>query len=870
VNLPKHDKSTPSRLVSGLTLSSLVAGVFCTLLLAIIVQFGEIVLNAGFLAEHSIPLPVIWVFLLLLVVTGVVKGVSRIAMLNRAERLCILYAMLIATPLMTQGFWHRIIAIIATNPRAGDFEKIDAFNDKLWPHGPNVVAGFFDEARKSDLIFKGTHTWEAIEYDKDQTATLPVLNNASADGESAVRIKLPLKPAGSEPVLIRGEPHIVSVLVRPTGLGAQSAYFCRLYADDTPNFTEVFSSSAPQKVTFLHQTGFQRVGAYGPKLPAEAREFVYLEFGLKGPGKLELFDPKIFSVAALEGIYKGRLIVSQTEYDAMAALPEAERETERAGLIVKPDNMLSLAGAKFVLSGYIPIGDWVVPFAAWTSFVLLILLGTLAIAAIMRRQWMENERYSLPMARVPEALADPDGSGEGNQKSIWRSSLLWSGLLIGFFYVVWRAAAFYNSSLPDPTIRFRLSEYISDPSWGGMFNTRFEVNLIFLSLCVFMELNVLFSLVVGYWIFMSLRWVGEFTRWNVNPAYPYSYEQTMVAYLTYGLLVLFLARRYIFRVLQAAVSNDRKFSEGEPMSYRSSVLTLLGSFVGCAVWAWWMGIGIPGMLLFFAYLMLVGFVSAKFRAEAGFAWGYFTPGNFALMMTLFGGIPLFGPSAVLFCYVASFFLGPTVFFLIPGAQVELLEVGRRWNVKGRHLVTVVVLGVLAGMLMGGWVFLSNAYAKGGESFRYGWAFDTKVWYFFSYNAQLQSATNHMAGTGAAAAPTGTDPVNYAYAFAAIGTILVTVLRQLFAGFPLHPIGFVLGTTAGTGGLLEYIWGSALAAWAIRGTVLWLGGAAVVRQKLQPFFIGIFIGACLADLANGLYGMHLRSLGLEQIFQAVIP
>ncbi len=276
-----------------------------------------------------------------------------------------------------------------------------------------------------------------------------------------------------------------------------------------------------------------------------------------------------------------------------------------------------------------------------------------------------------------------------------------------------------------------------------------------------------------------------------------------------------------------------------------------------------MGMGVAGMLIFFALLVLVGFVAAKFRAECGLPWGYMAPGNFALFMTLLGGISLFGPQMMMFCFIASFMLAPTVFFLIPGAQLELIELGQRWRVKRSHLLASCMMGIIGGVVIGGWVFLSNAYAIGGERFRYNWAFDTKWWYFFPYNVQMNAATNAWLGTRSTTLG-GIDPSWWAYIYSAGGTLVATLLR--WAGFWFHPIGFVLGST----NFMDYIWGSALAAWIIRGVVLRLGGAAAVRNKLQPLFIGVFLGAAMGELLVGVHGTYLRYLGIERIFPVLAP
>ncbi len=848
--------------VPGITVSSVGAALLGLLLTGIFTQYFDIIVGLSFASEHTLALPAIWSFLIILIMCGLAFLFTRLRLLTRAEGICVLYIMLIASPLMTQGFWHRVVAVIATNPKMADFEKMDAFNDRLWPHGPNLLKGALDVANRDALSFSGAHGWETIEYEEGETADLPVLSNTKKDEVSTVRIRLPIARDG-KPFIVRGEPYMISVLVRADDLGPGAGYRCRVYHDDEERFTEFFASSAGPKVSFLHRRGFQRVGAYGVKFSPEADESVTLEFSLSGAGRLALCEPKLFSVAALEGIYKGKKVVRQSEFDA---LPPAQR----ANLLVKPDTMWSLAGIRFLLAGYIPVRDWAGTLFTWTSFVVLLLLGTLAINIIMRRQWLENERFVMPVAKIPEALADIGLRGGDGSRSIWTNRLMWTGFVVTVLCMLWRAWNFYNPEVPLPGLlkRTELAPYFSDPGWGGMWSrVRFEIVPIFLAMCMFMELNVLMSIVVGYFVFRSQSWVGEMTGMTSDPNFPYAHHQAIAAFVAYGLIVLFFTRKYLGRVVGAAIRGDRELSQGEAMSYRWALITLLLTLAGSVAWAHWLGITKSGMLIFFVFLLLVGFVCTKIRTECGAPWGYFAPYNLALFMALFGGIGAFGPEAMLFCYVASFMLAPTVFFLIPGAQMELLEMGKRRRVQPRHLVYAALLGIVGGMVVGGWVFLSNAYALGGETSRYAWAFDTKWWYFFSYNQDMTAATNAYLGqTAAPAAGGGVDPAWVAVGITAAVTVVLTVLRQVFAGFWFHPVGFVLGSS----NFMDYVWGSALTAWLVRTIVLRIGGAATVKNKLQPIFIGVFLGAALSYLLIGVHAAFLQAQGIDKIYPVLRP
>ena len=830
--------------VPGLTLRAVIVSIFSMLLLAILIQQGTVHLGMEAPEEFALPVPAMGVLLVLLAMGAVFAKWMRLPIITKPELICVVFTMLIAAPLMTQGFWHRIVSVIATIPREGDWEKIDALSDRLWPHGPNVLQGTFhpDNAQLS-----GDHRWTESEVEPGLFEKIPVLENSTLEELSRIRIRLPLREAGRAELML-AEPHLITVLVRPTGLGADAYYYCRIYPDESPMYTEVFLSRRPARITYQHQGGFLRTGNYGVPVPPEAREFVTVEYALSGPGKLELRDPKLMNVSALESVFTGKMLVTETEFAGLA--PE-----ERAGTIVRPDHLFSLRGLKFFLSGYIPIADWLEPLSAWGALILLVLSGTLCINVIMRRKWLETERYSLPLTRIPLALIGADG------ENIWRNRVMWAGFGASLGWGLLRGWNFYNPAVPDTNVMVALQPYFGE-GWGGMWDgVEFRVLALLVAVAVFIELNILLSIVVGFFLFRAIYWFGHVSAVNVNPGFPFAQEQQVGAFLTYAVLILFFSRKYLWQVLWHRPAQDAPAASRELMSHRSAFLLLGLILLASVLWAAWIGVSASGMLCFLIFLLLVGFVSAKLRAEAGLPFGYFTPNNAAIILLLLGGITSFGPSMLLLALIANFFISVAGFFLIPGAQLELIELGRRFHIPARHIVATIFLGVMGGLILGGWVFLSNAYALGGDSLRHTWAFQGKPWYFNEFNSQLVQATGEI--TGVAPVEGGSDPSVWAYGFGAAGTTVLVVLRQLFAGFWFHPIGFVLGPSHMT----KFVWGSFLVAWVLRLIVVKFGGADSVKNRLQPFFVGVFAGAVCSMLWWGIYGTWLSSRSVELIYGA---
>jgi len=891
--LARNDASLP-----GITVRSVFASVFAMVLMAVLLVLGETIEGNGwFYGMHILAVPAVLVFLGLFLLAAVLYRLFRIRLLTRSELTCVFFSLLVAVPIMGMGFWTNFIWLSSTIPAQGDFEKIDAISDKLWPHGPNLLEGLLSAPQDPAVKASNGVEWREVEYEEGALATLPVLNNKAPGDISWVRLRAPVEKDG-EAFLTLGERYLASVLVRGRDLGADAVLSCRVYYDDHESFdVEAFTEPRPaEKVTFLHKKGFIRCGVYGLEFARSVQNHVDVEFRFSGEGMIVLADAKLMSVGAFEGLFTGRQTVSEDEYHDL-------RKCERTAYVMRPDSPWSWAGFKALLCGYVPIQSWRQPVGAWTAFIALLLLATFAVALIMRRQWVKNERYPLPLTRIPLALLGVDEDSEGKiLPAIWRNRTLWLGFAVCFVWCLMRMWHAFNPNVPNMEIDVKLKPYFDDPGWGMMWNgVSFSVSAIVLSLAIFMELNILLSLVIGFFLFRSLHWLGEANGWALASAgkygigaYPYGDEQMISAYMTYALLTLIFTRKYLWAVLKGAIRGGKSFdkiendggdavaNERELFSYRAAFLMLLTAFAGITVWASWVGIRPQAMFVLFGAMVLIGFVAMKLRAECGTPFAWFAPGT-RLLIPLAGGMAFFGASGTMFASWTS--LGMILLFIIPGLQLEFVEVARRARIRARHVLGTLALGVIGGMLIGGWFFLSSLYGIGSNNAGFSYWFTARPWEFYPYiecqrvaDAQIAAKSQQASvSTEGATAPVkeskGINPATWGYLGAAAATATVTILRQVFPGFWFHPIGIVLGGTADGLGMMMYwsfnLWGSLLVAWAIRLAALKLGGAATVRNRLFPFFTGVFIAAMLAQFILCGINVYLYFFDITAVRQGVV-
>ena len=826
----------------GFTWRTVLASITAMVFVAVVIQFGGMTegsvqgaalsegANNGY-GNQALATPAIWAFLGIFGVCGAVFACARRELLSRAELMCVFFATLISAPLMAHGFWRAFLPVAATLPRSADFEKLDALGDSLWPHGPNITAGLMENPDNGSDQARGHFEWLPAGSGEASEGRSVRLWNARADEVSTVRVQLAIRK-DEKPILATGQAHMLNVLARARELGSEARYFCRVTFDgDGEREEEVFTANSLEKKTLLHPDGFRRVGAYGFVVPTNVVNTVEIELGLAGSGSVEFKDLRLVNVSAIEDAFVGRRTISRAGYDALS-------ENARMGVLVRPEHLFSVEGIGYFLSGYIPLRDWIRPVCAWGSFIFILLAATYSIGVILRRQWVDSERYPLPMMRIPLALLDGTGTESQGGLGLWRRRIFWLGFITAAVWCCLRGWSQFNASIPDLNFAVIMKSYFSDPTYGKMWDkVVFSVSLVVVSLAVFMELNVLISLVVGYFLFRTEFWVGESYGFAVEKEFPYGEQQQIGAYLAYALLAVFFMRKYLTRVFTNVWPGAKR--SGEAMEQRNAVFVFAACVAAVVAWSVWTGLPVRGILLFFTALVLVGFVAAKLRAECGAPSNSYFPFKLAFIIPVTGGMAVYEPDGVIFIVFTSLLIGAVSFFVIPGLQFEMIELGRRFRVRSSHVAASCALGVFGGVVIGGWFYLATCYAVGMEGFPNNAEFSIRQTEFAVYGEELATASEKRFGDPHGAdVQERMDPATWGYLFAAGGTVAVTCLRQVFAGFWFHPVGFILGPS----NMMNTVWGSLIFAALVRFLVLKIGGAEAVREKLFPFFVGVFLAA----------------------------
>jgi len=925
----------------GLTFRSFFICIFALLLMGMWNEYHTCFLGAGgdALLENSPPNGAVTTLIIVLFIAALLYRFRRAFGLITAELVVIYCALLIAAPLMTQGLWHRLFGLIAALPHTQDFKSYESLPPMLWPHGENlVINGRFVEGLDGFSITgtPGDYTQEMVNLavndrfvkttagptsavvdktlfqqytyrDGEQVArtgpkdnvqditwkgarwTLPQLTNTEKDSaRSQLEVTIPrYRKVGEKrtEILVPGESYLFSCLVHATGFKNGSYYFVRMSVDGGPMRTILLDAGMTTK-TFANPTGLKRVGKCPVMIPSELQNNLTLSIGLAGPGQLAVHDIQFFNSKGVETAFTGINVTRQQNLQQKIPGPDGKDIensnylplNERDNLVIKPNQMFSLAGLGYLLEGFIPLQQWVVPMCAWSLLIGALFMGFFGVNVLLRKQWVESERFTYPMNLFPRQFFGGDAVDLGDLlHNLFTNRILWVGFAVMLPLVLLKGIHFYVPSVPAPVwgdmwLSKTLGAYVTNPLLKALLNQA-GVNLVFslFSITLLVETDLLLSIWVFFFLFQLWYVFGQAFNFTRFEGYPWQWSQVIGAFIGYALLALVTARRHLAQVFKQIAGFMPRTDQTEVVSYRTAFIMILASLIIIGAWGMWTKMGLKAALLFFGWILICGLTASKIRAEAGLAFGYWTPYFGMMFVGALGGFVTFGTTGMLVAAIVSGFIGVSCFYFVAPAQVEMMELGRHYKVRPRDVGWGLMLGLLGGLCIGGFTFMSWAYGKGADNFSYSWPYVQGTWYFKLANNYVpgEAAIDSAFAAGKLADPK-TAPLDFVHNINAkgigIGFVLIlffAFLRQTFMWFPLHPLGYVLA-----GSHFGYVfWFTCFLAWAVRFITLRIGGAHSIRRGLVPFSIGMFL-ACMASIIFfEIVGFYFQAHGMTTVYSS---
>jgi len=849
---------------------------FCgVVLVAIWVFLHKVYLGGTDADENSPPTMAVGVFVGILLIGGLLTLVRRQLALARGELLVIYTMLVISAPLFTQGMWQRFLGLLNAIPTNKQyFDLLDSYSLEVWPHGEQLVKDqrFAEGLDNENTSANNPRFVEVVNIAESQVGKTTGLRIAHPEAEggdvedpttTTVRVRVPRRRGGQE-ALVPGEAYFLTGLFRLENMLSRSSFSLRLVTDRGDEI-DILRLARDTPERFNTPGGFSRTGEPFVTMPRRLDDEAYLEFSLRGPGAVTITDVLFFSNEALARMRQGSKEVSKSNLEQVPP-------NERDGLLVKPDAEATPEGLWYRLKGYIPYRMWLKPMLLWGSIVLAVFITTLALGVIFRKQWAENERFGFPLIVLPRLLLEQQDRDGRLIRPLFRAMPFKIGFFAALAYGILLGLPNYVPGLPSPDINVPLGPLFTDPTMkafvGGMYgsNNRFEVVFLFVAIAFFIDLQLLASVLIFFAITMIPWGFAEYFGWDESiqgPAqskFPFPHSLHIGAFLALALVVLWVSRRHLVGVARRVFGLPGGVDDtGEALRYRTAVFLLFASFVFFGLWGAMTGLGIGSALIFFGFIVICGLVAARIRCEFGAPYAYFTPYVPYMIFYILGGLDVFTVETMVLAFLAGGFMAVAQFLMIAPTQVEMLELARQQKAKASGVKWAILAAVVGGVLIGGYVMLAWSYGGGSENLPYQWAFN-QGWVFYGLDISVAEHAQSLAAAaeGAEAAKESEyKPAALIAVFVGAGvTVGLTILRTLFVGFWLHPIGFILANTH----FIYFTWGSILVAFLIKLIALKVAGPRFIRQTLTPMFAGVFIGCVAAVALWDVVALILRAQG----------
>ncbi|MES2460186.1 MAG: DUF6785 family protein, partial [Armatimonadota bacterium] len=480
----------------------------------------------------------------------------------------------------------------------------------------------------------------------------------------------------------------------------------------------------------------------------------------------------------------------------------------------------------------VPWGAWITPLFAWGILATCFLVASFCYANLLRRQWIENEKFSFPLVTLPVMLSEEPPPGHLVNRLL-ASPLLWIGVLLVTILHGMRGMHLLYPSVPDITTEINLGQYLTSPPWNsvGWMPARFYPLVV--GLAYLLSSEVCFSLWFFFLFFKVQLVIAGTYNWDTpGPITAYTSNQFSALESFGGGLALLLwtfwtGRKHFRAVWEKAVGGPGANAiddSHELFSYRATVIGLALSYIGIAAWLYAAGVPLLYAALSLLMLTLALTVISWVVAQAGLIYAQQPYGTLEVLAPLFGTAPFkIGPlftvtqfeNVVL--YDTREMMAPSVLMAAKTADSAGYDPRPRFRAMCASVVIGVVVSAMAAIAL--------PYYTGGEN-------GVKdVW------GMRMAPTRAISFLAAASdLPYKASPGNALHIVGGLVGVLLMLLARARMSLGLHPIGFLVASTYP----MTTLWFSIFLGWLFKSIIQRYGGMKGFQGAL-PLFLGLVLG-----------------------------
>lgn len=473
----------------------------------------------------------------------------------------------------------------------------------------------------------------------------------------------------------------------------------------------------------------------------------------------------------------------------------------------------------------IPWHQWIGPLMWWALLALLIFGAFLCLASILRRQWVDNEKLSFPLAQLPlEMVGGERGAG------FWRNPFTWIGFAIPAIVFTVNGLHGWYPSMPSFNLAIWITPYLVNPPWNCIGFLVMYISFAAIGFFFLLPTDIIFSLWFFH-LFAILQTVianaygMEMIGMPLYAPKIFVGYQEIGAYFVLCAYLLYVSWPHIRRVLRATFHMEKLDDSNELLPYRVAVLGLFLCVMGATMWFAATGMN-PWFALFelFVYIFIIALIMARSTAEGGLLMTE-TTFRGVDVYRLFAPTHTLGPAnmTVLGFMDAAWFRD--LRGLVLTGFLDGLKIADGAKIRRRSFLPVFAGAILIAMVVGAVFQIYLPYHKGGITL-YSYTYNANnKWAFTDYQTPMKGPVPSLSWQG---------PVFFCVG--ALFTAFLAYMRYLYFWWPFHPLGYAICYSW----TLMVFWFPCLVAWLLKIVVMRYGGMKMY-VRARPFMLGMIMG-----------------------------
>jgi len=503
------------------------------------------------------------------------------------------------------------------------------------------------------------------------------------------------------------------------------------------------------------------------------------------------------------------------------------------GILLSRD-MKSVAARKFYQGTRegevvrVPWGRWMGVIVTWGIFIWLYYLATIFLFGILRKQWVESERLTYAVARIPLEFTEGAGGRRGwGLPALLRSKPFLVGAAVTIVFGLLRLSPLFFGAEEGWRPVLPVNQLFAETDWDRMWIGDGIIFPIAIGFAFLVPADVSLSIWLFYGFMCSQIMVAFYVGrpMDSGPSSAFFRYQQAGAFVAFMLCTFWAARRHLWAVLRKAFGAGRGLDDSaEPIGYRLAFWGLMASGTGMLIWYVHFGMSWWAAVLYLALGLTIVLVHARTVAQGGL---FFTQQAWSppeLLYSLTSGRAFTGPAIVVAQVQHALLTSDAREILSPHVTnaFRMCSVFR----KGRRLLLPAILvALIAGMLASGYSTMQWVY------YRQGALNVANTYSVKSRPMHLYNQTHAMLSN-----PTQVPEAKpAALCFGAGLMIVLTALRGTFYWWPIHWLGLLMCSSW----CVKQLYFSFFLGWLTKVSILKFAGGHALRSA-RSFFLGVII------------------------------